>query len=79
MIGYIYPTNFGTFSIFPDAAGRWRLEMNGQYCSVHGTVEDAASAVYNCASGHIDWDSQGVVESPRTLSEWQASRVKPSR
>jgi len=76
VIGYTYSTQFGTFSIFPDASGRWRLEMEGQFCSAHAQAADAAKAVFECASGHIDWDGQGEVGSPKDLSEWQATRIK---
>ena len=77
MIGYVFQTSLGTFSIFPDAAGRWRLEMNGQYASSHASAAAAADSVLNCASGHIDWDAQGSVNSPKDLSDWQATRTKP--
>lgn len=77
MIGYLYKTTFGTFSIFPDATGKWRLEMDGRYCSTHSSAGEAAASVFNCASGHIDWDGQGEVDAPADLSAWQASRTKP--
>jgi hypothetical protein len=76
LIGYVYKTSYGTFSIFPDATGRWRLEMNGQYASAHASAA-AADSVFGCASGHIDWDGQGSVDAPRELSDWQATRTKP--
>jgi len=77
LIGYVFQTSFGAFSIFPDATGRWRLEMNGQYASAHASAAAAAQSVFDCASGHIDWDGQGSVDAPKELSEWQATRAKP--
>ena len=77
MIGYIYPSKFGTFSIFPDGTGRWRLELGGRYLAIHASAELAANSVFECASGDIDWDAQGSVEAPNGLDQWQATRTKP--
>ncbi len=67
---WFFKTGNGTFCIryFREGYG---LFIDQDYISWFKDAETAAKTVLECRTGHKPWDSRGVADSPKDLSEWQ--------
>ena len=68
---FLYRTRFGTFSIRPGHDGRWMLALGDEALGSYHSPAAAAEDVFMCATGHYGWDSQGTVNEPESLVEWE--------
>jgi hypothetical protein len=69
---YRYKSPIGTFTIKPQADGRWGLWFQDDKLGSYQSAVAAADDVYCRATGNYDWDSRDEVDVPTDVGEWES-------
>ncbi len=67
---YNFKTLIGLFTIKSYANGGYILFLNDNAMGSYDSAEAAAENVAMCKTGIYEWDKQGSVEEPKSLSDW---------